>query len=69
MQKQVRKDKKFISKVKEFLSTGTSESPKNIFKKMGIDITDDKFWDDSISEVRQLLEETEKLARKMGKIK
>jgi len=68
MQAKVKKDKKFISKVKEFLASGTSDSPKNIFVKMGIDITDKKFWLEGIHEFRDLLDETEKLAKKLGKI-
>ncbi len=68
LQNAVKKDKLFISKVKEFLSAGTSDSPKNIFLKMGINIADEKFWLNGINEVRHLLEETEKLARRLGKI-
>ncbi len=69
MQAMVRKDKKSISKVKDFLSSGTSASPKDIFMKMNIDITNPNFWEAGINEVKTLLEETEKLAKKLGKIK
>lgn len=68
MQAAVRNDKSFIEKVKEFLSAGTSDSPKNIFAKMGIDITDSAFWESGLNEVNYLLEETEALAKKLGKI-
>ncbi|MBI2046117.1 MAG: M3 family oligoendopeptidase [Parcubacteria group bacterium] len=68
MQAAVRKDKAFIGKVKEFLSSGTSDSPKNIFAKMGIDITDETFWETGLGEVSRLLEETKALAKKLGKI-
>lgn len=68
MQKMVREDKSSIEKVKEFLSTGTSESPKNIFMKMGIDITDKEFWNKGLDEMEELLNETEELAQKLGKI-
>lgn len=68
MQAEVKKDPKFIDKVKEFLSSGTSDSPKNIFLKMGIDITDKKFWERGLSEIENLLNETENLAKKLGKI-
>lgn len=68
MQAAVRKDKAFIGKVKEFLSAGTSDSPKNIFAKMGIDITGTSFWESGLAEVSRLLEETEALAKKLGKI-
>ncbi len=68
MQKAVRIDKKFIEKVKEFLSAGLSDSPKNLFAKMGIDITKPEFWREGLMEIEMLLDETEKLARKLKKI-
>jgi oligoendopeptidase F len=68
MQAAVRKDKVFIEKVKEFLSAGSSDSPKNIFSKMGIDITDESFWKNGLDEISRLLEETKILAKKLHKI-
>lgn len=68
MQNEVKKKPSFILNVKEFLSAGLSDSPKNIFMKMGIDISDPKFWDKGIREVESLLTETETLAKKLGKI-
>ena len=68
LQATVKNDSKFIFKVKKFLSAGSSDSPKNIFRKLGIDITDKKFWEKGLSEVENLLNETEKLAKKLRKI-
>lgn len=68
MQASWAKDPSFIEKVKEFLSAGASDSPKNIFQKMGIDITDKKFWADGLEKIETLLKDTEKLAKKLGKI-
>ena len=68
LQASVRQDPQFIAKVKDFLAAGTSDSPKNIFAKMGIDITDKKFWEKGLSEIEQLLNDTEALATKLGKI-
>ena len=68
LQNEVKKDKKFTEKVKEFLSAGTSDSPKNIFMKMGIDITDKEFWNKGLDEVENLLNESEELAKRLGKI-
>ena len=62
------KDKNFMEKIKEFLSTGTADSPKNIFFKMGINVSDKKFWEDGLSRVDDLLKKTQKLAKKLGKI-
>ena len=69
LQNSVKEDPRFIGKVKEFLSAGLSDSPKNIFLKLGIDITDKRFWDRGIEEVETLLNETIHLAEKLGKIR
>lgn len=67
LQNSVKENPKFIEKVKEFLSAGLFDSPKNIFKKLGIDITDKTFWDKGINEVENLLKETVKLAKNLKK--
>jgi oligoendopeptidase F len=69
LQNFVKQDPAFIIKVKEFLSAGLSDSPKNIFAKLGIDITDKGFWNKGLEEIEKLLNETEALARRMGKMK
>lgn len=68
LQTSVKKDPAFIEKVKELFSAGRSDSPKNIFRKLGVDITGKKFWDTGIDEVENLLGETAALAKKLGKI-
>lgn len=68
LQASVKENPAFIEKVKEFLSAGTSDSPKNIFAKMGIDITDSNFWNKGLDEQEKLLKETRALAVKLGKI-
>lgn len=55
LQRMVRQDKTSIEKVKKFLSLGESKSPKEIFTDLGIDITDKKFWQSGLDEVRELL--------------
>ena len=69
LQNSVQKDRKFIGKVKEFLSAGLSDSPKSIFMKMGIDITDRRFWDNGLDEIEALLQETRELAVKLKQIR
>ncbi|MFH1188529.1 MAG: M3 family metallopeptidase [bacterium] len=59
----------FIEEIKHFLSAGLSDSPKNIFKQLGIDITDKNFWNNGLYEIEKSLKETEILAKKLGKIK
>lgn len=67
MQNSVKKDAKFVEKVKDFLSVGTSESPKDSFAKMGIDIKSSAFWNKGLDEIETLLGQTENLAKKLGK--
>ncbi|MEK7149996.1 MAG: M3 family oligoendopeptidase [Patescibacteria group bacterium] len=68
MQARYAEDHSFMEKVKEFLSAGTSDSPKNIFKNMGVDITNKKFWLNGLERVAVLLKDAENLAKKLGKI-
>jgi oligoendopeptidase F len=69
LQHSVKEDPAFVLKVKRFLSAGLSDSPKNIFRDLGIDIADKGFWEKGLDEVESLLQETERLARKLRKIK
>jgi oligoendopeptidase F len=69
LQNSVKNDWQFIDKVKGFLSSGFSDTPKNIFVKLGIDIADKRFWDTGLNEVESLLEDTTRLAQKLGKIR
>lgn len=68
LQASVKLDPEYIGKVKQFLSSGLSDSPKNIFSGLGIDITDKKFWQKGLNEIEQTLEETEKLAKRLKKL-
>ncbi|HSX08539.1 MAG TPA: M3 family oligoendopeptidase [Candidatus Saccharimonadales bacterium] len=68
MQNAVKENPDFIIKVKEFLSAGLSASPKDIFMRLGINIADATFWDKGLDEVEKLLNDTEKLAKKLKKI-
>jgi oligoendopeptidase F len=69
LQHSVRKDPAFIGKVKDFLSAGLSDSPKNIFSRLGVDISDEQFWNKGLDEVEELLNETMGLAKKLGKFR
>ncbi|MDE1848957.1 MAG: M3 family oligoendopeptidase [Nanoarchaeota archaeon] len=68
LQRMVKSDSKNISKVKNFLSAGLSKSPKEIFMELGIDITRKEFWSEGLKEMEDLLNETESLAKELGKI-
>lgn len=69
LQASVKTDTAFISQVKQFLSAGLSDSPKNIFANLGVDITDPKFWLKGLDETDKLLKETENLAKELGLLK
>jgi oligoendopeptidase F len=68
MRAKVSENPEYISSVKKFFSTGTSMSPQELFDSIGIDITDGNFWQTGIDEISDLLKETKKLAKKLGKI-
>ena len=68
LQAEVKKNPKFIEKVKEFLSVGVSKSPREIILELGMDITKKEFWEKGLNEIDSLLKETEKLAKKLKKI-
>lgn len=57
LQSMVREDKRDIDLVKRFLSSGSTKSPKEIFRDMGIDITKKEFLIRGIKEVERNLEE------------
>lgn len=64
----LKKDPNFIKQIKEFLSIGFAESPDDIFKQFDMNIKAKNFWNRGITEIEELLNETEKLAKKLGKI-
>lgn len=68
LQSKYQVDPTFITKIKTFLSTGLSKSPKDIFMEMGIDISDKEFWELGISQIRTDLDTAYKLAKQLGKI-
>ncbi len=67
LQHNVRKDKSYTARVKEFLAAGYSESPKNIFSKMGVDITATTFWEEGLAAIDEELKKTEELYEKIAK--
>ncbi len=69
LQNSVKKTPAYMSKVKDFLSAGLSDSPKNIFLGLGIEIENGDFWESGLGEVERLLEETISLAKKLGKLR
>ncbi len=67
LQQTVRADPRKIEAVIEILSAGSSAPPRETFAKAGIEIEDPAFWSQGLAEVERLLDETEALAKKLGK--
>ncbi|HRZ30491.1 MAG TPA: M3 family oligoendopeptidase [Candidatus Paceibacterota bacterium] len=61
LQTKVREKPKFIEEVKKFLGAGLSQSPKQIFLDLGLDISQPDFWQTGIDQFAELLQEAEKL--------
>ncbi len=67
-----RKDPTFWSKIEQFLSAGGKDSPENILKEIGIDVSSSGFWKeglmeiaDDVKELEQLTSKTKKASKKM----
>ncbi len=59
-----KQDKTFIEKIKQFLSTGSSMSPEDTFKKIGLDLKNPEFWRSGIKEIENDIKTLEKLISK-----
>lgn len=56
-------DKKFSTKIEQFLSAGSSKSPEQIFKDIGIDTTKSDFFDAGLKSIADDIKTLEKLAK------
>ncbi len=66
LQAMVHQDPSSISKVKELLAAGSSASPLRIFQKLDLSIDQPDFWQQGLSQIENLLHQTEKLADQLG---
>jgi oligoendopeptidase F len=64
-----KEDPTYDKKIEQFLSVGGSMSPKDIFKSIGIDTTDPKFFETGLKAIERDIEKLEKLTRKVSKPK
>lgn len=65
LQAAVKQDPRFIEQVKLFLSAGTTQSPRDLFLHLGLDIAQETFWNTGLDEVEQHLIAATKLAAKL----
>lgn len=68
LQSAVRANPETIKSVKAYFEAGESDSVKNIFLGLGIDITQQSFWVRGLEEIEEHLNQAEALAKKLGKI-
>ncbi|MFA6158849.1 MAG: M3 family oligoendopeptidase [Candidatus Paceibacterota bacterium] len=59
-----KKDKKYLDKINAFMTAGGSDSPENIFKSAGIDVTKPDFWKAGLASIEADIERLEKLSAK-----
>jgi oligoendopeptidase F len=59
-----KKDPAYETKIREFLSLGGSMSPEDIFKKVGIDTSDPKFFESGLKSIEKDIDRLEKLVSK-----
>ncbi len=57
-------DKSYAKKIEQFLSAGGSMSPKDIFRSIGIDTTDPKFFETGLKSIEKDIVKLEKLTAK-----
>lgn len=62
-----KKPEGFADKYIDLLSAGGSDWPHNLVSKMGLDITDPKFWEKGIVAFEKMIEKAEELAQKLKK--
>ncbi len=57
----VKQDSNYIQQVKQFLKAGGSDSPKNIFKKIGIDLEQPNFFEQGLKQIKEDIDRLEEL--------
>lgn len=62
-----KKDKKYLDKINAFMSAGGSDSPENIFKSVGINVTKPEFWKAGLASIEADIERLEKLVADTAK--
>jgi oligoendopeptidase F len=67
LQNQVRQNHAFMEQIKTYYATGTSQSPKNILAKIGVNVNS-QLWNQGLDQVEELLNQTWWLAKKLQKI-
>lgn len=64
-----KKDKNYIKEIEKFLSAGGSDSPENIFRSIGIDVSKPEFFIEGLKTIEEDIKNLEKLSRGLTKRK
>jgi len=59
-----KQDPSFWSSIEWFLSAGGKDSPENILKEIGIDVSESGFWEEGLKEIEDDITKLEKLTKK-----
>lgn len=62
--KKYQENKSYIKEIKKFLSAGSSMSPEDIFKSIGVDVTKPDFWQKGIENIEEDIKLLESLVNK-----
>jgi len=62
-----KQDKSFWAKIEQFLSAGGKDSPENILREIGIDVSKPSFWKEGLKEIEDDIATLEKLTKRQGK--
>ncbi|MBD3250303.1 MAG: hypothetical protein GF381_01915 [Candidatus Pacebacteria bacterium] len=61
--KRVSQDRTYIKQIKQFLSAGGSQMPRDIFAEIGLEINQDNFFEQGMEQIKTNLDRLEKLAK------
>ena len=68
MQTRVDADPQYIDEFRRLLSTGMSQTSRDLLNSMGLDVSNESVWLMGLNQLSDVLEETKQLAKKLGKI-
>ncbi len=68
LQTRVDADPQYIDEFRRLLSTGKSQTSRDLLQSMGLDVSNESVWLMGLNQLSDVLEETKQLAKKLGKI-
>lgn len=68
LQTRVDADPQYINEFRRLLSTGMSQTSRDLLMSMGLDVSNESVWMMGLNQLSDVLQETKQLAKKLGKI-